>query len=134
MTQRTFAIIKPDAMMDKNAGKIIDIIEKNGFKILKLNLEHLSKNKAEEFYAVHKEKPFFNELMEYVTSGPIISMVLEKENAIADWRNLMGPTDSKIAPEGTIRNLFGTSKSINAVHGSDSPENAEKEINIFYPE
>jgi len=130
--ERTFAIIKPDAVKAKNAGAIIDMIEKNGFEILRMEKIHLSKDKAEGFYSVHKGKPFFDELIEYVTSGPVIVMALEKENAIQAWRDLMGCTDSTKAAPGTIRNLFGTSKGINAAHGSDAPETALQEIKYFF--
>ena len=131
--ERTFAIIKPDAVKAKNAGAIIDMIEKNGFEIVRMEKIHLSKDKAEGFYAVHKGKPFFDELVEFMTSGPVIVMVLEKENAIKAWRDLMGNTDSKLAAPGTIRNLFGTDKGVNASHGSDAPETAQQEIKHFFP-
>jgi len=130
--ERTFAIIKPDAVKAKNSGAIIDMIEKNGFEILRMEKIQLSKDKAEGFYGVHKGKPFFDELIEYVTSGPVIILALEKENAIQAWRDLMGCTDSTKAAPGTIRNLFGTSKGINAVHGSDAPETAKQEITYFF--
>jgi nucleoside-diphosphate kinase len=133
MIERTLAIIKPDAVKAKNSGAIIDMIEKNSFDILRIKKMQLSKEKAEEFYAIHKEKSFFHELIDYVTSGPVIVMILKKENAIQAWRNLMGCTDSRKAAPGTIRNLFGTDKSINAVHGSDSSETAHVEINYFFP-
>ena len=99
-------------------------------------MEKISLNnaKAEEFYAVHKERPFFSELVEFMSSGPVVVMVLEKENAIAGWRELMGDTDSQKAAHGTIRNLFGTDKGINAVHGSDATETAQAEIQFFFPE
>jgi len=132
MIEKTFAIIKPDAVQSKNSGVIIDMIEKNGFAIVRMEKMQLTKEKAEGFYAVHKEKPFFHELVDYVTSGPVIAMILEKENAIEAWRNLMGCTDSTKAAPGTIRNLFGTSKSINAAHGSDAPETAQQEIDYFF--
>ena len=130
--ERTFAIIKPDAVKAKNAGAIIDMIEKNGFEIVRMEKIHLSKDKAEGFYAVHKGKPFFDELVEFMTSGPVIVMALEKENAIKAWRDLMGNTDSKLAAPGTIRNLFGTDKGVNAAHGSDAPETAQQEITYFF--
>lgn len=134
MVERTLAIIKPDAIKAKNAGAIIDMIEKNNFEIIKMEKMQLSKDKTAGFYAVHAEKPFFHDLIDYVTSGPVIVMVLEKDNAIKAWRDLMGCTDSTKAAPGTIRNLFGTSKSINATHGSDTPETALQEINYFFPE
>ncbi len=134
MIEKTLAIIKPDAIKAKNAGAIIDMIEKNGFTIVRMEKMQLAKDKAAVFYAVHAEKPFFSDLIDYVTSGPVIVMVLERENAIQAWRDLMGCTDSTKAESGTIRNLFGTSKSINAVHGSDAPETAQQEISYFFPE
>jgi len=134
MSERTFAIIKPDAIKAKNAGKIIDMIEQNGFTIAKLEKIQLTQEKAKQFYAVHKEKPFFQEVIDFICSEPVIIMALEKENAIADWRTLMGVTDSKKAAEGTIRNLYGTDIMLNATHGSDSPENAQIELKFFFPE
>ncbi|MFA5074933.1 MAG: nucleoside-diphosphate kinase [Candidatus Babeliales bacterium] len=133
MLQKTLAIIKPDAVKAKNSGKIIDRIESEGFKILKLEKMQLTKAQAEQFYAVHKGKPFFDELVEFMTSGPIVVMVLEKNNAIEDWRNLMGATDPAKAENNTIRKLFGSSKGENATHGSDAPETAAQEIKIFFP-
>jgi len=134
MIEKTFAIIKPDAVSAKNSGKIIDMIEQNGFTIARMKKLTLDKSKAETFYAVHKERPFFNEVIEFITSGPIIVLALEKDNAIEDWRNLMGETDSKKATPGTIRNKFGTDNMVNATHGSDSPENAKKELALFFPD
>jgi len=134
MVERTLAIIKPDAVKAKNAGAIIDMIEKNGFSIIRMEKMQLNKDKTAGFYAVHAEKPFFSELVDYVTSGPVVVLVLERDNAIQAWRDLMGCTDSTKAAPGTIRNLFGTNKSINAVHGSDAPETAQQEINYFFPE
>ena len=134
MKEQTFAIIKPDVVSAKNSGKVIDLIEENGFEILGMEKIRMNKAKAEVFYAVHKERPFFSELVEFMTSGPVVIMTLEKEGAIAEWRNLMGETDSQKAAEGTIRNLFGTDKGINAIHGSDSPETAKAEIQLFFPE
>ena len=130
--EHTLAIIKPDAVKAKNVGAIIDMIEKNGFEIVRMEKMQLSKNKAEGFYAVHKGKPFFDELVEFMTSGPVVVMALEKENAIKAWRDLMGNTDSKLAAPGTIRNLFGTDKGVNAAHGSDAPETAQQEIEFFF--
>lgn len=128
--QQTLAIIKPDAVAAGNSGKIIDKIEQSGFKIVAMKKTELTKEKAEEFYAVHKDKPFFGELVSFMTSGPIVVLVLEKENAIQEWRKLMG----KAEIEGTLRNLFGTSVTKNAVHGSDAPETAKVEIKQFFPE
>lgn len=132
MIERTLAIIKPDAVLAKHTGNIIDIIENNDFTILKMYKTQLSKAKAEEFYAVHRGKPFFEELTSYVSSGPIIVMALEKDNAIKAWRDLMGDTNPGNASPGTIRNLYGTSIGSNAVHGSDSPETAKKELGFFF--
>lgn len=134
MTERTFAMIKPDAVAAKNAGKIIDLIEQNGFTIIGMRKINIDKAKAEQFYAVHKERPFFGELVSFVTSGPVIVMALEKDNAVKAWRDLMGATDSRKADEGTIRNLFGTDIGKNAAHGSDAPETAKIELALFFPE
>jgi nucleoside-diphosphate kinase len=125
--QKTFAIIKPDAVA---AGKI----EQSGFKIIAMKKLELTKEKAEEFYAAHKEKPFFNDLVSFITSGPIVVLVLEKNNGIQEWRNLMGSTEPEKANDGTLRKLFGTNVDKNAVHGSDSPEAAKNEIKMFFPE
>lgn len=133
MMQKTFAMIKPDAVAAKNAGKIIDVIEKNGFTILRMEKIQLSKEKAAEFYAVHKERPFFGELVEFVTSGPVIVMALEKENGVLAWRDLMGATDPLKAAEGTIRKMFGKNIGNNATHGSDAPETAQVELGLFFP-
>lgn len=134
MTERTFAMIKPDAVAAKNGGKIIDLIEQNGFTIVGMRKMNIDKAKAEEFYAVHKERPFFGELVSFVTSGPVIVMALEKDNAVKAWRDLMGATDSRKADKGTVRNLFGTDIGKNAAHGSDAPETAKTEIALFFPE
>lgn len=134
MIERTFAMIKPDAIAAKNTGKIIDMIEKNGFTILAMRKTHLDKQTAQTFYAVHKERPFFGELVSFVTSGPVIVMALEKDNAVKAWRDLMGATDPQKAEAGTIRKLFGTSIGTNATHGSDAPETAQEELKLFFPE
>lgn len=134
MIERTFAMIKPDAVAAKNSGKIIDMIEQNGFTILGMRKLTIDKKKAEEFYAVHKERPFFGELVSFVTSGPVLIMALERDNAVKAWRDLMGATDSRKADKGTIRNLFGTDIGKNAAHGSDSVENAKIELKLFFPE
>lgn len=128
----TFAIIKPDAVRAGNAGYIIQRILDNGFKIRAMKLMHLTRPIAEGFYAVHRERPFFGELVEFMSSGPSIVLGLEKENAQEAWRELMGPTDSTKAPKGTIRGDYGTSLGENAVHGSDSPENAKLELSYFF--
>jgi len=132
--ERTFALIKPDAVAAKNSGKIIDIIEKNGFTIVGMKKMQLSKEMAEKFYAVHKERPFFGELVTFVTSGPVIALALEKEGAVKAWRDLMGATDPLKADQGTIRKQFGTSIGSNATHGSDAPETAQVELALFFPE
>lgn len=134
MTERTFAMIKPDAVAAKNSGKIIDMIEQNGFTILGMRKMTINKAKAEEFYAVHKERPFFGELVSFVTSGPVVVLALERDNAVKAWRDLMGATDSRKADKGTVRNLFGTDIGKNAAHGSDSVENAQLELKLFFPE
>lgn len=128
----TFAMIKPDAVRAGNAGNIIQRITDNGFTVRAMKLVHMSKKVAEGFYAVHSERPFFGELVEFMTSGPTVVLALEKENAVQEWRDLMGPTDSTKAPEGTIRGDFGTSMGENASHGSDSPENAKIELSYFF--
>ena len=130
--ERTLAIIKPDAVRKKFSGNIIAAIENAGFKILAMKLTKISKEQAGEFYLVHKERPFYAELTEFMCSGKIIPLALEKENAIADFRALIGNTDPALADEGTLRKLYGESKAINAIHGSDSPENGEKEIAFFF--
>ena len=133
MMQTTFAMIKPDAVEAKNSGKIIDLIEQNGFNIVRMEKIILSPEIAEEFYAVHKERPFYGELVEFVTSGPVIVMALEKENAVQAWRDLMGSTNPAQAAEGTVRKLYATSIGKNAAHGSDAPETAEEELDLFFP-
>ncbi len=128
----TFAIIKPDAVRAGNAGNIIQRINDHGFKIRALKLIHMSKPVAEGFYDVHRARPFFGELVEFMTSGPSVVLALEKENAQPAWRDLMGPTDATKAPKGTIRGDFGASMGENATHGSDSPENAKLELSYFF--
>lgn len=127
-------MIKPDAFADGNSGAIIKIIEEAGFTIKAMKLTRLSERKAGQFYAVHKERPFYQDLCTYMSSGPIVAIILEKENAIEDFRNLIGATDPAKAAEGTIRNLFATSIEANAIHGSDSDENAIIEGNFFFSE
>src|SRR5262244_1252809 len=128
----TFGIIKPDAVRAGNTGAIIQRVIDNSFKIRAMKMLHMSRPVAEEFYAVHRERPFFGELVEFMTSGPSVVMALEKENAQEAWRDLMGPTDAAKAPKGTIRGDFGTNVGENAVHGSDSPENAKIEVSYFF--
>ena len=132
MIERTLGIIKPDAVSKGYAGKILAIIEEKGFKIVGLKKIKLTKEKAEGFYYVHKEKPFFNSLTDFMSEGPIIVMVLEKENAISEWRALMGATNPENAEEGTLRKMFAENIERNAVHGSDSPESAKYEISYFF--
>lgn len=134
MMECTFAMIKPDAVKAKNTGKIIDIIEQNDFTILRMHKVMLSKEISEHFYGVHKERPFFGELIEFVTSGPVIIMALQKEDAIKAWRDLMGATNPEEAAEGTIRKLFGANVGNNATHGSDAPETAMQELGLFFPD
>jgi nucleoside-diphosphate kinase len=129
---RTLAIIKPDAVKKNLAGNIITKITEAGFKIKGLKMVRLTKDSAGGFYEVHKERPFFGELVEFMTSGPCIPIVLEKDNAVEDYRKLIGATDPAQAAEGTIRKLYAGSKAENAVHGSDSDENAAIEIAHFF--
>ena len=132
MSNRTFTMIKPDAMADGHAGAILDQIIKAGFRIVALKQTKLSAEKAGEFYAIHKERPFFGELVEFMSSGPIIAAILEKDNAVAEFRTLIGATNPANAAEGTIRKRFARSVGENAVHGSDSDENAAIEGNFFF--
>ncbi len=125
-------MIKPDAVEANNIGPILAMINKAGFKILAMKYMRLTKEQAGKFYAVHKERPFFGELTEYICSGPIVAAILSKENAVADYRKLIGATDPTKAEEGTIRRVFAKSIAANAVHGSDSDENAEMESNFFF--
>ncbi|NPA73204.1 MAG: nucleoside-diphosphate kinase [Epsilonproteobacteria bacterium] len=130
--EQTLSIIKPDAVKKGVIGKIIDRFESNGLRVAAMKKVELSKKDAEGFYAVHKERPFFGELVEFMTSGPVVVMVLEGENAVAKNRELMGATNPKEAKPGTIRADFAESIDANAVHGSDSLENAKIEINFFF--
>ena len=132
MNNRTFTMIKPDAMKNGHAGAILDKIIKAGFRIVALKQTKLTKEKAGEFYAVHKERPFYGELVDFMSSGLIIAAILEKNNAVADFRKLIGATDPAKADAGTIRKLFATSVGENAVHGSDSDENAAIEGSFFF--
>jgi len=131
--ERTLAIIKPDAVKKRIIGRIIQRIEDEGFRIVEMKLLRLTKKQAEDFYLVHKNKSFYNSLTDFMSSGEIVVMVLERENAISYWREVMGTTDPALAKPGTIRHSFGFSIERNAVHGSDSPETAEWEINFFFP-
>ena len=132
MSNQTFTMIKPDAMKNGHAGAIIDRVIKEGFRIVALKQTQLSAEKAGEFYAVHKERPFYGELVEFMSSGPIIAAILEKKNAVTSFRDLIGATNPAQAAEGTIRKLFATSLGENAVHGSDSDANAIIEGNFFF--
>lgn len=134
MIQRTLCIIKPDAVKKKIQGSIIQKISDSGFKILGMRMIKLSDSTAGKFYEIHKERPFYNELCSFMTSGPVVVIALEKENAVADYRTLIGATDPAEAAEGTIRKLFADSKSENAVHGSDSEENGKAEVAFFFAE
>ena len=133
MSNLTFTMIKPDAMEKEYAGAILNMIIKSGFKISALKLTKLTTEKAREFYAIHKERPFYDELVAYMSRGPIIAAILEKENAVAEYRELIGATDPAKAGEGTIRKSYAASVGENAVHGSDSDENAKIESNFFFP-
>jgi len=131
-TERTFGIVKPDAVEKSAVGGVIEMIEKAGLKIVGLRLVKLSDAQARAFYAVHKERPFFSGLVKFMTSGPCVVMAIEGENAITRYREVMGPTDSKKAPAGTIRNKYGTDIERNAVHGSDGADTARAELAFFF--
>ena len=133
-TNRTFTMIKPDAVQNGHIGAILDHITKAGFRIVAMKYTKLSAEKAGEFYAVHSARPFYGELVEFMSSGPCIPIALEKNNAVTDYRNLIGSTDPEEAENGTIRKLFAENKSFNAVHGSDSVENGINEIHFFFSE
>ena len=129
---RTFTMLKPDSIEQGNMLPILNMIESSGFKIIALKFKRMSKDEAEKFYSIHSDKPFFNDLINFMTRGPIIAAALEKENAVEAFRNLIGSTDPDEAREGTIRKKFARSKGENAIHGSDSNENAEIEINFHF--
>jgi len=129
---RTFTMLKPDAIENGHAGKIIDMIINAGFSIKAMKLTRLSEDQAKKFYEVHSERPFYGELVEYMTSGPIIAAILEKDNAVEDFRALIGATDPAEAAEGTIRKYYAESKGRNAAHGSDSDENAAIESKFHF--
>lgn len=131
--ERTFAIIKPDAVKARSAGKIVQRIEDAGFTIRAMQMRHLSVPEAEGFYDVHRERPFFGSLTQFMSSGPCIVMALEADGAIRKWRDLMGATDPAKADAGTLRKEFGASIEHNATHGSDAPETAAYELNYFFP-
>jgi len=132
--ERTLAILKPDCVRKNLIGKVIAHIQEAGFTVRALKLVQLSRAEAEGFYAVHKDRPFFGELVDFMTSGPCVPIVLEKENAVADYRTLIGATDPAEAEEGTIRKLYADNKGQNIVHGSDSVENGRLESNYYFPE
>ncbi|WP_262247409.1 nucleoside-diphosphate kinase [Parapedobacter soli] len=131
-TNRTFTMIKPDAVRNGHTGAILNDIIAGGFKLVAMKYTQLSKETAGAFYAVHKERPFYSELVEFMTSGPIVAAILEKENAVEEFRTLIGATDPSKAEAGTIRNKYAKSIDANAIHGSDSDENAEIEGNFFF--
>jgi nucleoside-diphosphate kinase len=133
LTERTFSIIKPDAVEAGHAGAILSRLEKAGFRMVALKMRRLTRGEAEGFYHVHAERPFFGSLCDYMSSGPCITMVLERENAIAQLRQIMGATDPAKADPGTIRKDFGTSLEANSIHGADAPETARFEIGYFFP-
>ncbi|HOI88431.1 MAG TPA: nucleoside-diphosphate kinase [Lentimicrobium sp.] len=128
----TFTMIKPEAFAARQAGKIIDMILSAGFDIAAMKIVHLSRKQAADFYSVHSERPFYDNLVEFMSSGPIVAAALKKENAVEDYRKLIGSTNPADAAEGTIRKFFGTSIERNAVHGSDSDENAAIECSFFF--
>ena len=130
--EQTLAIVKPDAVKKKLIGRIIQVIEDEGFSIINMKLVQLTKQEAEGFYIVHKAKPFYGSLTDFMSSGPIVLMVLERENAITHWRDVMGATDPALAKPGTIRRTYGFSVERNATHGSDAPSTAAWEIDYFF--
>ncbi|MGI4742376.1 MAG: nucleoside-diphosphate kinase [Janthinobacterium lividum] len=131
-TNRTFTMIKPDAVAESHIGGILSMIEQGGFRIVELQKVSLTPERAGEFYAVHKERPFYQDLVKYMSSGPIVAAILEKDNAVADFRTLIGATNPAQAAEGTIRKKYAKSIEANAVHGSDSDENAQLEGAFFF--
>ncbi len=130
--ERTFGMVKPDAVANKHAGKILALIEESGFRLVGIKTKRLAKHEAEAFYAVHKERPFYSGLVTFMTEGPVVLLVLEREDAIAKWRELMGATNPANAAEGTIRKQFAENIERNSVHGSDAPETAAMEIPFFF--
>jgi len=130
----TFTMIKPSAVKNNHTGAILQMINENGFRIKAIKMTHLTRERAEAFYAIHNGKPFFDTLVEYMSSGPIIAAILEKSNAILDFRDLIGNTNPENAAEGTIRKLFAESLTANAIHGADSDENAIREGSFFFSE
>ncbi|MED5269349.1 MAG: nucleoside-diphosphate kinase [Bacteroidota bacterium] len=133
-TNRTFTMLKPDSIEDGYMLPILNKISDSGFKIVALKYKKMNREEAEKFYSIHSEKPFFNDLINFITRGPIVAAVLEKDNAVEDFRELIGSTDPEEAKEGTIRKIFARSKGENAIHGSDSDENASIEISFHFDE
>ena len=131
-TNRTFTMLKPDSIEDGYMLPILNKISESGFKIIALKYKKMNREEAQEFYSIHSEKPFFNDLINFITRGPIVAAILEKDNAVEDFRKLIGSTDPNEAEEGTIRKSFARSKGENAVHGSDSHENANVEISFHF--
>ncbi len=131
--ERTLSILKPDTVEKNNVGNVIALIEKAGLKVVAAKMTHLTRRQAEGFYAVHRERPFFGELCEFMTRGPVVVMVLEGDNAIATYRNVMGATNPANADEGTIRKLYAKDVGENAVHGSDAADTAKQEVAYFFP-
>ena len=131
-SERTFGIIKPDAVKNGHVGKILAMIEEKGFRIVAMKTRRISKEEAQAFYAVHKERPFFGGLVTFMTEGPVVVLTLESDNAIAMWRELMGATNPANAAEGTVRKKFAENIERNSVHGSDAPETAAVEIPFFF--
>ena len=132
MSRITFTMLKPDSVRNGNIGAILDKIVKSGFKIKAMKFIQMSNDKAGDFYAIHKERPFFNDLVDYMTSGPIVAAILEKDNAVNDFRDLIGSTNPEEAQVGTIRKMFAKSISENAIHGSDSDDNAKIECEFHF--
>lgn len=131
-TEKTLGIIKPDAVEKKHIGGIIEMIERSGLAIKAMRMTHLTRPEAERFYEIHRERPFFGELVDFMTRGPVVVVALEGDNAVARWRDLMGATDPTKAAEGTVRKRFGGSIGENASHGSDSVENGVREVSFFF--
>lgn len=132
MTERTLAILKPDCVQKKLIGKVIDHLLDKGFEIIGMKMVHLTKQTAGEFYAVHKGRPFYDELVDFMTESPVVVLALQKENAVAGLREVIGATDPAEAAEGTVRRLYAESKGRNIIHASDSPENAKIELSFFF--
>ncbi len=130
--EKTFSIIKPDAVASGKAGKILGLLEENGFRVVALRMTKLSQSQAEGFYAVHRERPFFGSLVKFMTEGPVIVMALEREDAVKKLREVMGATNPANAAEGTVRKLYAESIERNAIHGSDAPETAAQELSFFF--